>query len=394
MWSIPFHKCLRLEPVLENSLAAPFFRDGNASPDFFKSIDRDHGRTSTPPEATARRFLSAGPTSRAAAEDVAKILEISPNRTEGLAAAEDYVLADAVSKGVIQKGIISETRLAKFISQRGGMFKALPSVKAKFDDLLDNVRSGNAENSRLAMNLAKAQNAAKLTQREIDRGVLKLVADFEPNKAVKGVFNRPNPTAAMEEIVKSLGNNPEAVRGWKASVSDYLANKVTTASRAGVSEGHDTVSLPALTRVFRENIDTLSKVFTPDEMASLQQAHKRLETLSRRGAQASTGSATAENLNGMQGLIRAFAQPLGTAVAVTKGVLLGGSVERRVKMVADMFPGSNKASQKLIARAMFDPKIAKHLLSMPLQEKQIATWGKRLNQLLVAGEAGSESGAE
>ncbi len=373
---------------------APYFRDGNTAPEFFKKVDKDPSRASTPPEATAQKFLTAGPTSRAAAEDVAKILEISPSRAEGVSAAEDYVLADAVSKGVLQNGMISETRLAKFMSQREGLFSQLPSVRARFNDLLAKVRSGNAETSRLSFELAEAQKAAKLTQKQIDQGVLKLVADFEPGKAVAKVFGRPDPAAAMDEVVTSLKGNEQALRGWKAAVADHLSDKVTTASKAGASEGHDTISLPALTKVFRDNVDTLAKVFTPDEMASLQQAHKRLEAMSRRGAQASTGSSTAENLGGVQGFIRAFAQPIGTAVAITKGVLLGGSVERRTKMLADLFPGNNAAAQKLIARAMFDPAIAKHLLEMPVAEKQMTSWNKKLNQLIAVDEAGSGGGDE
>ena len=101
---------------------APYFRDGNASPDFFKGIDRDPSRGSTPPEATAERFLTAGPTSRAAAEDVAQIISISPNPDEGLAAVREYVKADAVGKGVVKDGVINENALARYMSQREGMF--------------------------------------------------------------------------------------------------------------------------------------------------------------------------------------------------------------------------------------------------------------------------------
>ena len=371
---------------------APYFRNGTVSPKFFEGIDRDMTRGSTPPEATAGKFLVAGPTSRAAAKDVADILSISPSSVEGRAAATEYVMADAVSKGVVKNGKVDENSLARFMAQREGMLSQLPETKAAFDKLLADVRSGNVQASKLADDLAQAMSESKLTQKQIDQGVLSLVADSDPRKAVASVFSSKDPAAAMDEAVTAFKDVPEAAAGWKAAVTDYLIEKVTTASKAAVSDANDTVSLPALRRLFDQNEVALSKVFSADEMSALQQVKKKLEVMSNRGAQASSGSATAENLGGLRGVIRDLAGPAGFVTMMRRGALMAGSVERRVKMVADQFPDADATAIKLIKRAQFDPELAKLLLDFPTSDAQIYTWTRKLNQLLVA--AGAEGNEE
>ncbi|MEM8773843.1 MAG: hypothetical protein AAGF53_02355 [Pseudomonadota bacterium] len=373
---------------------APYFRDGTVSPQFFKSLDRDPTRGSTPPEATAEKFLRAGSSSKAAAEDVAQILSISPSREEGIAAATEYALADAVGKGVVQNGKVNENALAKYMSQREGMFEALPEVKGRFDQLLADVRDGNAKSNELGEKLTAALEDAKLTERDVNKGVTKLISDSDPSKAVTGVLNRPDPVAAMKEATEALKGDKRALRGWKAAVADHFTDKVTTASKAAVSDGNDTISLPAISREFKKNREALAEVFTPDDMNALQQIEKRLEVMSKRGSQASTGSATAENFGGLRGVLRDLAGPAGLVTMVSRGALMAGSVERRIKAVADQFPDANAAAVKLINQAQFDPALAKHLLDFPTKDEQVYTWTRKLNQMIVAGELADQEEEE
>ena len=173
------------------------------------------------------------------------------------------------------------------------------------------------------------------------QGALSLVIDAEPRKAVAGVFARPDSKAAMKEVVDGLSGNPEALDGWKAAVADYFTRQVTTASKAAVSDGADTVSLPKLKRTFEDNQDALAEVFSPEEMSTLRQVQTRLEVMSNRGAQALSGSATAENLGPVGNVIRALAGPVGAVTLLQRGALMAGSVERRINMVAGQFPNSD-----------------------------------------------------
>lgn len=368
---------------------APYFCNGTVSPNFFRNIDRDPTRTTANavPEATARKFLTTGPTARAAAADLAQILSISPNRKEGLAAARNYLIADAAGKGIIRDGKIHETALARYISLRQDALSQIPEVKAELEGLLQAVREGNQASNAAAGELTAAMDAAQLSQRQIDQGVLKLVLDSEPRKAVQGILRRSDPQEAMAEIVREFAGNPDAQRGWKAAVADYLVEQVTTASNAAVSPDQATVSLAKLRNTFGKNRGALAEVFGPEEMQSLQQVQTRLKVLSNRGAQASSGSATAESLGGLRGVLRAFAAPVGTLVTLRSGALQGGSYERRVNLIADQFPDANGSALKVIQRAHFDPELAKHLLEFPTDDAQVYTWSKKLNQLISVGAA-------
>lgn len=361
---------------------APTYREGNVAPDFFRGVDKDSQRTTMLPEATASKFLVGGPASRAAAEDLSRVIARTSDPAAATAAATDYVLADAVRAGVIQNGKISENRLAQFMAAREGMFSQIPAIKQRFDDLLTGTRSGNAQMQQLTADLDKASQNLKLTEKQINEGALKLVAGADPKKAVDAVFASRNPTESMREATAAFAKDPQTADGWKAAVSDWMVAKMTTASKAGVSSDEFTVSLPKMRAAFKQNERALAEVFDPEEMQQLQQAYTRLEALSRRGTQASSGSATAENLGGLRGVITALANPAGTVTMLTRGALMAGSVERRIKVIAEQFPDGNMAANRLIERAMFDPKIMKHLQEFPTSDAQIYTWSAKLNELL------------
>ena len=174
-------------------------------------------------------------------------------------------------------------------------------------------------------------------------------------------------------------------------MADHLYRKVTTASKAASSNGFDTVSLAKARQVFEDNRAALAEVFSPEEMQRLQQAQKRLEILSKRGTQANVGSATAENAaGGLQAVIAAFAEPVGTITTFTRGALMGGSYARRTRLIAEQFPDANAAARTILDRVRFDPVLAKHLMDFPTSDAQVYTWSKKLNRLLVLGGANGE----
>ncbi len=369
---------------------APTYRSGTVAPEFFRTVDRADPSRPLVPETTAGKFLVGGPTSRAAAEDLSRVMTRSPDPAAAKSAATDYVLADAVRAGVIQDGRVSETRLAAFMAAREGMFGQVPEIRTRFDDLLKRVRGGTAGANRLAADLAAAKDRMKITEREIDKGILRTIVDSEPRNAVAAVFSSRDTVKAMRDAVVAFRNDPRARDGWKAAVADWMQEKVSTASKAGVSADEIAASLPAMRRVFEQNAKALAEVFGPDEMNTLRQAHKRLEILSRRGTQGVTGSGTAENLGGLRGMLHAFASPAGTALTFARDAITAGMIERRIRLIADQFPDGNAAARAILDRAWTDPQLARHLLSFPTADAQVYDWSKKLNRLLVLSNAGED----
>lgn len=386
---VPGTEGLQRADALYRNDFAPTYREGYVNPDFFKAVDRGE---SLPPETTAGKYLVGGPASRAAAEDLSRVIARAPDPAAATAAATDYVLSDAVRAGIIQNGKISENRLARFMAAREGMFSQIPEIKARFDQLLAGTRSGNAQMQQLTADLQKASDNLKLTESQINGGVLKMIAGADPRVAVDSVFSSRNPAARMKEATAAFAHDPAASAGWKAAVSDWMVDKVTMAGKASVSAGEDAMSLAALRRTFHQNEAALAEVFSPEEMQILRQAQTRLEVLSRKGMQASSGSATAETAGGMRGVLTALAGPVGTVTAVVRGALIAGSLERRVRIIAEQFPDTNAAAAKLIRRAMFDPRIMKLMLDFPTSDAQMYTWSANLNRLLSVQSGAENSG--
>jgi hypothetical protein len=368
---------------------APFFREGTVAPDFFKRVDTDPKRGSTPPEATASKFLIAGPNSAAAARDVRQIIEIAPNPEAGKAAVREYAIADAVSKGVVRDGMVSETQLASYMNARTGMFEQFPELRAEFDAMLSAVRGGKAELGRLSDELTAALENSKLTERQINEGALALAMDTTPENMVRNILGNRNPPARMRELLAEVGGpDTPAGQGLKAAVTDYFVRRVSTASKAGVADrADDTISLPKLRSTFEDNRAALAELYSPEEMQVLNQVQARLELMSRRQTQASAGSATAENRN----LRQDISQAVGNVTTLMYGALLGGSYERRTRLVLDQFPDANAAAVRIMKQMTVDPALAKHIMSIPTSDAQMYDWNATLNRLLVVTDTQEET---
>jgi hypothetical protein len=276
------------------------------------------------------------------------------------------------------------------MSKREGMLDALPELRQQFDEMLDAARTGSAEATTLSAQVREAADNLKLTQRQIDQGALSLARDATPENIVRGILSNRNPPARMRELISEFeaANNPQAVEGLKAAVTDHLIRRVSTAGKAAVSDLDDsTLSLAKLRSTFEDNRQALAAIYTPEEMQVLNQVQSRLELMSRRSTQASTGSATAE----AQSLRQAIPQAIGHITTLMYGALLGGSYERRSRIVLEQFPDATEAARRIVHQATFDPKLARHLLDAPVDEAQMYTWTTTLNRLLVAGEAQAES---
>ena len=375
----------RAAAALENYKVrfAPRFREGEGGR-FAADIKRDVYGTATRPTDTARRFL----TSKEAADDFNRIMEIADNPKAGYEAARTWML-DRMAGVVGADGKINVAGLRKWRDLNKSVIDRLPGFGDEVNGMLRKAVNGDQQESALAAQLKAAQKAQKLTEDQIRQSAAALLLDEDPVKAAGRVLSA-GPTkgaALMRELTSRLGGNAEALKGWKRAVSEYLIDRVTGTNTA-ISQGADgPVSVAKLQAVFKENEKALAAVYSPQEMQALRRAHKMLEPLGNLSRQATNANAAADH----EMLWNTVEAGL---LGVTGNAIKTGMVMKRIRVALKFLPNENARVQHLIDRMWFEPELAQHLLTKPVAEVPTPAWNKRLQQLLAVGEAARENDPE
>ncbi len=380
---------------------APKFREGVG-----KTLDKAE-RAGSPVPATTQgaKFLKPGAGGKEAAQDFKRILG-----SEGDAAARQFVLADMAS--VVSGGVINPARLRTWIQNREGLFQAQPALRTEANKVLQDVmnrrgatttlqrdleRAGAArkvEAAKLQKNIDEVKAKGKLSEkqkqeqiaglerdaaqveRDIRQNGTRLLLDADPQVAAGKVFSNDDPVTKMGEIVAKLKGDKEALAGWKETVTEHLIDKVAGTNTA-LAGGGETgpILLAKLQKFFKKNAPTLSKVFDAKEMNALRRAHKILEPLGNLARQTAGGSNTIENA-------RLFQTMEAGLLGVTGNAITTGMIMKRIRVALAFLPPS--ATQRLVARQWFDPKLAELLLTREVSKIRAPAWSRRLTGLLAA----------
>lgn len=368
------------------------FREGPVG-DLMKDVARDPMRDKTPASATANRLIVRGPGAPEAGANVNEAISRAspPAANASRGAIKNYFLAD-LRNVVGEGGKVSETSLARWIKNNESTLDAYPDFKKEVGGLLDDVRGRGARASSLKAELETAKAGKKQTQKEIDKSAFAIFANTEPEKAVPKLFSADDPVAAVKQLRKSFGGNVAADRGLKAAVADHLVEEFRTTGAAGVSPDASPLSLAKIETTIRRNKKLLTEVFG-DDTKYLEQARRRLETLSRRSNQALPGSATAER-QGMDKLLRGLLKPTEIIAKLAFGQLQGGGYTRSARLMAEQMPDSTAAARDLVVRMQFDADLAKHILQATPEKIAGPKWSKWLNTRMGWAAAGRESGED
>lgn len=349
-------------------------------------IARDPTGTATQPSQTAKRFIS----SEESAADLARILEIAPNKTEGMKGVRDYVFS-RIAATTLDGDKVNETRLNKWIADHRGILKSYPQVEREVADLQARVASGKLKNSAAEAQLSRAKETAGLTEKAIQESGLGLMLGKDPQNAVESVFSAGDPQKAMRSIVVNLGGKdgkaPPA-QAWKRAVADWVEQKVTNQNPAATEGGEKPVSLAKLGKLDDRYDKVLSEVFTPNEMNSMKMVRQAATDLSRlQGVRSTAGSNTAEDVRGALNLVELIAKS-------QQGVLKGGGTTRLARLMLSQLSLMDEGvrANVVLARAMHDPQLAAHLLERPTSKVDRSLWNRKLNTLLALGAGGRESG--
>lgn len=361
---------------------APYFGDGTVGGKLKDAINKDTDRVSTPPSATADRFLNVALGAKEAAADLKRILGIAPDPVKGQAAVRNYVLSD-MAKVVDKNGAIDPRRMRDWYTKRKDMLSEFPELDAEMRKLLSDAVNSRVKSNATAAEVKKAVNAAKLTEDDIKHGNLSLLLDSSPDVAVRRVFGSNDPEKAMAEIATTLSKDKAAAEGWKKAVSQYMEKTLSGTNTSLTDTGDAPVQFAAMKKFFDQNRGVLAKVYSPKEMNALQRAQKLMAPFGNLSRRATVGSPTAENVSLANDKLRA----LEVALKAYYGVLEGGGRFRTLKLAMAALPNSDEQVGFLINRVQFDPDLALHLLDVPLKQQGTPAWNSKLNRLLGYQEA-------
>lgn len=256
-----------------------------------------------------------------------------------------------------------------------------PAVRGEFDDIVASARRGEQMSAQTRADLEAGRANRKFTETEVDRSAIGTLLREDPRDVAKKLLGSKYGTEAkLDEINALIRNDHPAVRGWKAAVSEVLADKVQSTRQVG-----DTleVHFARLAREFKDNEQILAKVYSPEEMNNLRQAHKILSYFKEAEKRATVGSDTAEKMG-----IPEWAQ---LAVRHFKGDLAGGGLIKRFKLMLELLPSNRESADQIVQPAWFNPDVAAYLLERPLKNQNAAFNSVPLRRLIAAANAAREN---
>jgi len=385
-----------------NDEFSPRFGEGKGK-QLRDDLNRDDlSRTNTPASATASKFLFSGGGSREAASDLKKILKDSPSEAAGLQAAEDY-LTSSLSRVVDGEGKANAAKVGAWMDNHSDVLNELPSVKEKFTSFRRALVANEGESHALSQQLRDAKGqlrdtkaSAADTERAIKNDALSLLVDKEPGKAVADAFNSSDPEKAFKSIGEQLKDNPDAKTAWKATIVDFLEQKLGTsdvqATTRGANPGDkvNPVSWAKSHQFFKKNSHVLAAALDdPGDMRALREMHNKLQPMTNLALRATAKSDTAENIDKLL-------KPIELVARAKYGHLQAGGVMKSLRLGISTIPGLSEKEvvNRLLFRMQFEPELAKHLLNRPTAKAAVAKWDKKMKALILAASASREAAGE
>lgn len=361
----------------------------DAGAKFTRQIDRDPGRGLTPPSQTAGRFL-AGPEK---AEALNRMITAAKSPAEGQKAVGDYLRSDFASAAMNPDGTVNPRRAAAWMNHNADVLGQFPQSQREITDIATRARQGVAQSEKTQAALKAAKDTLGQTEMDFERSAAATLLKKDPRDVASEIFSGSSygSEKTLDDITKLVKGDPQAERGWKAAVSEVLRDKVTGTAKidaGGVGTGATyRAELGKLDKLFKDNEALLAKVYTPEEMNTLRQAHKLLEPLKKANVQATAGSQSIDKLSSVLNYLEA-------PIRAVHGALEGGSIMRKLRVMASMLPNDRQTVERLAEMAWFDPEVAQFLLKNDVKGMNAPNSSTRLKVIMSGAAASRASGPD
>lgn len=363
---------------------APFFAEGYGKK-YRDTVQRGDGTGRADAENMAAFFLNK---TTSAADDLKRIIEIAPDKQAADNAVEMYFDA------MLAKKTLNPKTIRNFIADNVDI---LPEgVKSKYEgivrSMMDNAEAQNkalTDLNEMKKTIREAESNLKKTEQSLASGPFGKMSRYDSDKYVADIMGSKDRNKQLAEIKARIGDDQEAMDGFKEATVRWLMKKVKGTDASGVdlpTLDMDLAGRPVvyakLTRTLDDNREALSQIFTPEEMNTLnrmQQIMSRQGNLARR---ATTGSDTAEKLTQTEQQVM---DTLEVALKVKFGMLKGAGLNKVVKQVRNVLFGPSKRvinAEELLTRMALDPRVAKHVLEATPLTIENGKWFSELNALI------------
>lgn len=319
------------------------------------------------------------PPVRAALTEARKMLNVPGSDNLDNSVAGLYETRKAINDIIEGRGETPTGRYAKkeLLDVRNALDEQIKKASPEFGQYLESYRAGSEP-----IDLYKDSSVSQ-----------RILNGEDPRDTAERIFggSRYGAENELDQINQLVKADPEAQRGWKAAVSEVLRDKATgltkiDAGGAGTGETYR-VELGKLEKLFKDNETLLTKVFNPEEMNLLRQVHKQLAPLKNANLKALGGSQTAERF----GSFFRFFEPI---IRTTHGALEGGSIMRKLRVMASLLPSDRQTVQELVNQMWFNPELAKYLLTKDVTSANAPNSSTRLKLILSGAAAGRASGGQ
>ncbi|MGL3109140.1 hypothetical protein [Bradyrhizobium sp. BR 1432] len=342
-----------------------------------QNADGELNRGATPQSDTASRFLS----SPESAASLPRALQGSPAMAAGETALRDHYRSNLAMSALNPDGTINPIRASAWANNHAEILAQFPAIRREFDDIVAQARRGEHLSTQARADLEAARTARNATEVDVDRSVIGTLLREDPRDAAAKILNGGyDASKRLDEINALVRHDAQAQRGWKAAMTEVLADKVQGTRQVGETLE---VQFARLAKEFKDNETLLAKTFSSQEMNNLRQAHKILSYFKEAEKRATVGSDTAEKLN-----IPGWAQ---LAVRHFKGDLAGGGLIKRFKLLLEMLPSNKQSADEIIHMAWFDPNVAAYLLERPVKNPNVPAYNIDLRRLIAAANASREN---
>lgn len=310
--------------------------------------------------------------------------------------ATQWMLGDLAKSGVTNaKGDLRYDKVKQWAAKNKDIIDQFPAVRARIDAEVKRAEQGGRFSKRLADDVKKAETEFANTRDTLEHSALQSAIGKNPVNAVDDIMRHGDPEAQMADMVNRLkaSGDDRALAGLKAATRDWIKRKVATSAHLVGQDGTRKTSRANLDEIFREHEKVLAKVYSPEEMNTLRQAHKLLDVAANLDVQARPGSDTAGKMKDQ--LTSFFSAGSETrkknmrmfevAAKLRYGMLKGGGITRTVGLMLDSMANLStkpQAVENIIMEMMFNPDLAAHLMNKSVKEVGTPAWNAKLNNYL------------